>query len=132
MESSDPEDWPGDFQSTLSESSDQDRWLELHYGARLPVSEIEPKDEPNEDFHGQGEESEGEKESAHSDVDTICSEYLKDAHMEYPTTYFSGSHDRAQLTAFQQIHAYARRQAKAIRDNHERLSQWCSEQCNQH
>lgn len=68
LDSSDPGEWPGEFraerrrrylQSTLSECSDPDRWLELHYGPRSPASEIEPKDEPNEDESN--EESEEER-----------------------------------------------------------------------
>jgi len=38
---------------------------------------------------------------------------------------FTGSHDRAQLSAFEQIRYYAGRQAQAIRDEHERMVEWC-------
>eukprot|EP00435_Cladocopium_sp_Y103_P032112 s1247_g8.t1 len=106
------------MQSTLSECSDPDEWCNMHYG-----SGEEPNDD-GEEPHGEeeGEESESEeKESEVSDVDTIYSEYLKDEHIEYPSYDFAGSHDRAQLVAYEKIFEFARRKVKAIKDSHERL-----------
>ena len=46
---------------------------------------------------------------------------MQNEYVEWPVHDFTGSHDRAQLSAFEQIRYYAGRQAQAIRDEHERM-----------
>ena len=79
-------------------------------------------------------ESEAVSDESHvpTDNDTLYSEFMQSEYVEWPAYDFSGSHDRAQLSAYQQIQNYSERQAQAIRDNHERVADWCNEQMQVH
>lgn len=107
----------------MSECSDPDEWMQLHHG------------EPGTGLYLEGgEESEAVSDESQvpTDNDTLYSEFMQAEYVEWPAYDFSGSHDRAQLSAYQQIQNYSERQAQAIRDNHERVADWCNEQMQVH
>ena len=86
--------------------------------------------------HAEGEESESELErsqSFHSGTnDTIASEFMTEEYLEWPATDWTSSHNRAQLGAYMKIYEYGKRQAKAIGDGYNRLTEWCAQQCDIH
>ena len=76
--------------------------------------------EPGSGLYLEGDETsnqEGEGASDASDVptdhETLYSEFMRDEYVEWPAYDFNGSHDRAQLSAFEQLHKFSRRRAQA-------------------
>lgn len=132
MESEDPEDWPAEpaeerrrryMQSTMSECSDPDEWIQMHHG------------EPGSGLYLQGDEEEHPTEDESpvpSERDTVMSEFMKQEYLEWPSHDFSASHDRAQLSALQWINDFSQRRARAIADGNERLADWCRSQIGLH
>ena len=86
--------------------------------------------------HAEGEESGSELErsqSFHSGTnDTIASQFMTEEYLEWPATDWTSSQDRAQLSAYMKIYEYGKRQAKAIGDGYNRLTEWCAQQCDIH
>ena len=71
--------------------------------------------------HAEGEETESELErSEHSfqsgTNDTIVSQFMTEEYLEWSTTDWTSSHDRAQLSAYMKIYEYGKCLAKAIGD----------------
>ena len=146
MDSSNPEDWPGEsraerrqryLQSTMSECSDPDEWMALHHGDAGRDVFLGGDASRSRDGSGGENGDESGEESTHtddavSDKDTVVSEYMKEEYLEWPSYDFSSSQDRAQLSALQWIRDWSVRQARAIRDGNDRLAAWCNQQIGVH